>query len=437
MRSSGAWYGGELVLAAAVVVCLMQAACSGSKGTADQEPSSRPAASRPSAERILLRIGDRAVVTQAEVEKLLYMKPPAQRGAAAYEALSIVLGNKLFLLYLQDHPDLVTDEDVEKEIQTDLKKLRHKTREELKEGLELSGVGWEEYLGLARIRSGRAKLARQGAEQAKDEAYLRKLFDEHPDYFNGATIKFRHIHFAVPVTATPEERKARLEAITKLREDLVSGRKTWEECVKQSSDNTRFKNGLVGTMPRYMRVNEAIIKPAWELQPGQTSDIVEGPMGYHIIQVLERSPGYRDFNDPHTQFELKAVTQNKPLEQAMAEVHRKYPIVGVQPLDMEAIMALPPPPTQPARTPATRPTTRPTTRRATPPATRPVPAVRPATGPAARPATRPSPARLATRPAIPQPPAVRPAVPPVPPVLPGPAPAPQPVTSPAAGTISP
>lgn len=403
----GAGYG--LLLLA--VVFAVQAACSGSRRPAKAEPATQPAATQPSSERILVRIGDKAVVTQAEVEALVRNQQPARRRAAAYDALGKLATNKLFQLYLEDHPGFVTEADVQKEIDADMKKMRMKSQEDWKKSLAESNISWESYLDLARIRSGRSKFAIEGSAMAKDEALLRKTFDEHPDHFDGSTVKIRQILFAVPLTATPDQKKQRLEEITKLREELLSGKKTWEEAVKLSNDNTRNKGGLVGSVPRYMRLSEPFIREAWKLQPGQTSEIVESPMGYHIVQVLQRSPGYRDFNAPHTQFELRAVIEIQPVQKAMEEAGQKYPTVGVNPIDMNAIMALPAPPTQPARTPATRPTrsaTRPTTRPGMRPATRPSTRRPPIGRPTTRPATRPLAVGVpATRP-------VRPAVPPLP-----------------------
>ena len=144
-----------------VVVFAVQAACSGSRKPAKAEPATQPAASQPASERVLVRIGDRAVVTQGEVEKLVANKQPSQRRSAAYESLGIITTNKLFLLYLEDHPGFVTEPDIQKEIDADMKKMRMKSQEDWKKSLADSGISWESYLDLARIRSGRSRLGRE------------------------------------------------------------------------------------------------------------------------------------------------------------------------------------------------------------------------------------------------------------------------------------
>ncbi|NLE60665.1 MAG: hypothetical protein GX616_20155 [Planctomycetes bacterium] len=376
-----------------------QMSCSEQAGGVEKAPTTAPATSQPASERILVRIGDKAVVTQADVEKLLRSMPPEKRRAAAHKALGTVLSNKIFAVYLDEHPDLVTQEDIDREIEKDLKVARVKTVEDLKKGLEESGVGWDDYLVQTRIRSGHSKLSQRGAAQSMDEDYLRKVFDENPDHYNDTRVKLRHIIFASPATATPEEKKARREALSRLREEIVSGKRTWDEAVKLSNDNTRTIGGLLGALPRYMRLNEALMGAAWPLEPGQTSEVVDSGAGYHIVQVLERIPGRRPFDDPHTKFVMRSIMQSKPVVEAVEETRKKHPVVGVQPIDMASIMALPPPATRPAVKRPAQPTTRPTGRTAASrPATRRT-APRPATRPASmRPATRPATARPATRP---------------------------------------
>ncbi|MGQ9651892.1 MAG: peptidylprolyl isomerase [Phycisphaerae bacterium] len=383
--------------------------CSEQAGGVEKPAATTAPASQPASERVLIRIGDKAVVTQADVEEILRETPPERRRSSAYKALGLALTNKLFLIYLDEHPDLVTQEDIDREIDKDVKISKVKTIEEMKMNLASSGVSWDEYLRQLRIRLGQGKLSKMGAAKAKDDEYLRQIYEEHPDYYNDTRVQLRHIVFASPLTATPEEKKATREALARLREEIVSGKKTWDEAVKLSNDNTRTKGGLLGTLPRYMRLNEVLMKAAWSLEPGQISEVVESGVGYHIIQVLERVPGRRPFDDPHTKFQIRAVMQAQPMVEAMEEIRQKYPIIGVQPMDLASILALPAPATKPAASQPARPSSRSAAagRTASRPATR-ASTARPATRPGAvgvgtpgavaRPATRSAP----LRPAVPR-----------------------------------
>jgi parvulin-like peptidyl-prolyl isomerase len=410
MRVMCKMYGRSFAALVVVFAVVGPVACTQSSGaTSERAPAEpRSAASQPSSERVLMKLGDKATVTQADVEVFLRNSAPANRPALFSSALRNAINDKMMLLYLADHPDVVTQADLDKEIEASVKKARLKDADSLKKSLAVSGVTWEHFENMMRIRLLYAKLAAKGAAKGEDEAYRKKVFDEHPDYFNGAAVKVRHIMVAVPPTATPAERAARRAALVRIRDDLVSKRKSWDECLKQSTANTRTSGGLLGTLTRFFSPYEALVAQVWSLPVGEISDVIEAGPGYHIAEVLERTPGSRDFKDPHTTFQIKAYLQNQPLGEAMQEVVKKYPLIGVQPPDMAAIVALPAPATRPART--TRPTTRPSVRPTTRPGTRPTPAMRPPV----RPGTRPSPmrgphARPTTRPGSTAMPSTRPA----------------------------
>jgi hypothetical protein len=380
MNSTRRLRGLILVWCGVSMAVIGQLGCAGGgRNVAKAGTASPAAASEPSSQRVLLKLGDKETVKQGEVERFLCTLPPEQRRAAFPQVLSNVLNGKMVLLYLQDHPDLVTPEDLDKEIQVSVKKAMVKDVEALKSGLAVSGVTWEEALDMMRIRLVQGKLARSGEKWDEDKEFLKKTYEANPDHFNGATVKVRHILIAVPLTATPAERKARRAEIAKIREDLVSGKKTWDECVQLSNCTSRFDGGVLGSFKRHLELNESLMKVAWSLPIGTLSDIIESGLGYHLIEVMERKPGRRDLSDPHALFEVKASLHSQPMEQAYREVQRKYPLIGVQPPDMAAILAMPAPATRPVFPPP----------RTTRPASRPGLTTRPAVRPPFRPTTRP------------------------------------------------
>jgi len=91
----------------------IQMGCSRSKAdVCAQPPVSGGEPAGP--ERVLIRISNKVDVTQADVERLLRSMPVERRRYAAHDAVWTVLNNKTFLLYIQEHPDLVTEQDVRK-----------------------------------------------------------------------------------------------------------------------------------------------------------------------------------------------------------------------------------------------------------------------------------------------------------------------------------
>ncbi|WP_230414370.1 peptidylprolyl isomerase [Collimonas silvisoli] len=95
----------------------------------------------------------------------------------------------------------------------------------------------------------------------------------------------RHILIKVTPTVTAAEARRRL---TDLKERLDNKAATFEDLAKlNSNDLSASKGGDLGwvypgdTVPEFERAMDA-------LKPGQVSDPIESPFGYHLIQVLER-----------------------------------------------------------------------------------------------------------------------------------------------------
>ncbi len=321
----------------------------GKAASAEVAAASAPA-SQPAEEMVLVRIGDRITITQADFEHVVGSNPAA--GDRMRDAVLLgMVEDRLLLLYAQDHPELVSPADVDAKIAQQVQAAGLESVDSVRKEYEKRGEDWEQYRRSVLIGLVRAKFADRGAALISDKAKLKEIFEARKSEFDGSTVRARQIYFFVPVYATDQEREAVRNRLEKMREDILSGKRTWEECVKES--DSAVLDGDLGPFHRHLQQPEFVAEEAFKLQPGQLTPVIQSPVGYHLVQVMERNP------PPQTTYEsleeiMKHWLEQEDLFHAMQEVRAKYRVVGVQP------------PRYPASRPAPEPlqvTTRPTSKR--------------------------------------------------------------------------
>lgn len=104
----------------------------------------------------------------------------------------------------------------------------------------------------------------------------------------GVRVRARHILLSPPEGATPSQRDSVKEAANKLLQRVRAGEK-FDELARQHSQDpgSAARGGDLGFFERGQMV-AAFDSAAFALQPGQISDLVATPFGYHIIKVEER-----------------------------------------------------------------------------------------------------------------------------------------------------
>jgi hypothetical protein len=212
-----------------------------------------------------------------------------------------------------------------------MKEAKVKTLEELRQKVEAAGTGWESFRERHLERLGRAALASKGLAEAADPAHLEKMWKENQDHWDGTRAKVKHIMLATKITETPEEIEVKRKRLIQMREDILSGKRTWSECVAESDANTKYQDGYIGPMTRHLVTPVKVAEAAWPLKVGEYSDVIRDPQGFHLVTVVERQPGMRKLQDAQPQLEMKAYLQALYYAEALLEVQRKYPIIGVQP----------------------------------------------------------------------------------------------------------
>ena len=282
-------------------------------------------ASADVADTVLVRFGDRAVITQRDFEKQAV-------GATPNRYDTLIRGmtqDKLLLLYREDHPDLVTEEYLEKKLDDSVVQVGLKSREELAQRAAAKGVSWDVLRERTLIGLIMTALAEKGRKLAEDTEYLRKRYEQNPDHFNGTHVRARHIQFDTQPYHTPEQKEAIRRRLEELRQEILSGKKKFEEAVLLSDCPSRNKGGNLGLFPRHLQITEPVADAAFRTPVGKLSEVFASELGFHFVEVLERKEGNRPFDHPDTRRDIARWLEQETLWNALQETKKRYPVVGV------------------------------------------------------------------------------------------------------------
>lgn len=119
------------------------------------------------------------------------------------------------------------------------------------------------------------------------EAEIRRYYEENPEEFRRpatATLTLA----VLPQALTAEDTAATLRRAQQVRQEVVGGADFAEVAARESADpGSRVQGGDLGFFGRGQMV-PAFEEAAFALQPGEVSEPVLTPFGYHVIRVEER-----------------------------------------------------------------------------------------------------------------------------------------------------
>lgn len=122
-----------------------------------------------------------------------------------------------------------------------------------------------------------------------DEEVAKFYKENEKDFFVPESAKLRHIFIQVAATASAKEKEqGRLKAAGLLQR-LQKGEDFAKLAAEASEDaDTAKKGGDLGRVSPGKTNSEEFEKAAFALKPGEISDIVQSPYGYHIIKSDEK-----------------------------------------------------------------------------------------------------------------------------------------------------
>lgn len=180
---------------------------------------------------------------------------------------------------------VASDEEITKEITKVM--ANFPSPEEFYATLEKADIDRDSYYRMIRQDLSVNKMTEQksaGAEEPTEEE-IKAFYEAHPDQMRKPPqVRASHIL----VKATDENRDEAKEKITDIQQQVQKGDLSFGALAKEHSVcPSKEKGGDLGFFGPGSMVKE-FEKVAFSLKPGEISDVVETPFGYHLINVTDR-----------------------------------------------------------------------------------------------------------------------------------------------------
>ena len=182
----------------------------------------------------------------------------------------------------------------EAELEADLREMRSEQASDraFADRLATAGISAEQLRHQRQLSLDMAKLVRAAAGGAVSDASINAYYRDNRDRFLlPEAVTASHILIRVNREASAEQRAEAQRRAAGIRDQILGGADFGRTARDLSEDTgTALAGGLVGTFPRG-QMDPAFETAAFSVKPGEISDVVETPYGFHIIRVDEHLAG--------------------------------------------------------------------------------------------------------------------------------------------------
>jgi len=211
---------------------------------------------------------------------------------ARKEVLNQLIENKLLEQEVKSKKIEVPERDIDLAIE-DIMKANRITENELKMALAKDGLTYSAYRRYIRNDLEKMRLINREIKSkiVLQEEDLRKNYRENLSIFSEALeVKVQQIFIPIPHRASEEQISALRQEAFSLLEKARQGADFAELARNFSKGLEASEGGVLGFFkPKELRpeLDEVVFK----LKPGELSDLVRSPEGFHILRILERKGG--------------------------------------------------------------------------------------------------------------------------------------------------
>jgi len=210
----------------------------------------------------------------------------------------------------------------EAELDADLREMRSDQSSDraFADRLATAGISAEQLRHQRRLSLDMAKLVHAVAGAAVSDAAIDAYYRDNKDRFLlPEAVTASHIMVRVTPEATAGQRGEARRRAAGIRDQILGGADFGRTARDLSEDTgTAQSGGLVGTFRRG-QMDPAFEAVAFSIKPGEISDVVETPYGFHIIRVDEHMAGRMQTRD-EVRSDIRALLTERAEQEGLSTV---------------------------------------------------------------------------------------------------------------------
>lgn len=217
--------------------------------------------------------------------------PPEKRDEIYRKALDDLITLTVLSQEAKSRNVTVTDDEITSNL-NDVRKSFQGNDQQFQQAIAARGMTPEQMRTDASVQLRVNKMVQNEVSTVPgpSEADARDFYDKNPDRFKPEEVRASHILIGVKQgddDATIQRKRSKAESVLK---QAQSGADFGALARKNSDDSSKEQGGDLGFFPRGKLVPE-FEQVAFSLKPGQLSDVVTTPFGFHIIKVADHRVG--------------------------------------------------------------------------------------------------------------------------------------------------
>lgn len=215
--------------------------------------------------------------------------PTLEKTQLRAAALNRLIDKKLTEQKIRELDIRVSDEELRQAIE-EVRKQNNLTQEALVAALLAQGLTFDQYKAQLREQMERLRLMGQEvrAKIQVGEKEVRDYYDANLKRFSDEMFQARHIYFRVDDKTPPDEVKRIMATAMTVLNEARSGKEFAGLAKKHSDDQlTAGEGGDLGTFKKGEMLPE-IENTVEKMNPGDISELVTTPAGFHIIKLEKR-----------------------------------------------------------------------------------------------------------------------------------------------------